>query len=139
MNAPSYELSKYIASVISPLAGKTSLHILNSKHYTGMVKEECVEVEEALVSFDVISLFTNFPIDEAVNVIHRKLAEEEEEEEDLVERTPLPVERISELLELCLKSTYFSYNGEFYEQRQGAAMGSPVSSVAAWSSLRSWP
>ena len=29
----------------------------------------------------------------------------------------------------CLKSTYFSYDGEFYEQRQGAAMGSPVSAV----------
>ena len=82
-----------------------------------------VEAEEALVSFDVNSLFTNVPIDEAVHVIHRKLMEEE----DLVERTPLPAERIAELLQLCLKSTYFSYNGEFYEQRQGAAMGSPSS------------
>ena len=53
------------------------------------------------------------------------------EEEDLVERTPLSPERITELLQLCLKSTYFSYNGEFYEQRQGAAMGSPVSAVVA--------
>ena len=44
-----------------------------------------------------------------------------------MEWTPLPAERIAELLQLCLKSTYFSYNGEFYEQRQGAAMGSPVS------------
>ena len=88
-----------------------------------------MEAEEALFSFDVTSLFTNVPIDEAVDVIHRKLTEEEEE--DLVERTPLPAERIAELLQLCLKSTYFSYNGEFYEQRQGAAMGSPVSAVVA--------
>ena len=83
--------------------------------------------EEVLVSFDVTSLFTNIPINEAMDVIHRKLAAEEEE--DLVERTPLSAERIAELLQLCLKSTYFSYNGEFYEQRQGAAMGSPVSAV----------
>ena len=82
--------------------------------------------EEVLVSFDVISLFTNIPIDEAVDVIHRKLAAEED---DLVVRTPLPVERIAELLQLCLKSTYFSYNGEFYEQRHGAAMGSPISAI----------
>ena len=43
-----------------------------------------------------------------------------------MERTPLPLERLQSS---CLKSTYFSYDGEFYEQRQGAAMGSPVSAV----------
>ena len=74
-DAPSYKLSKYIASVISPLAWKTDSHVLNSKQFTGMVNEECVEAEEALVSFDVTSLFTNVPIDEAVDIIHRKLAE----------------------------------------------------------------
>ena len=87
-----------------------------------------MEAEEVLVSFDVTSLFTNVPIDEAVDIIHRKLTEEEE---GLVEQTPLPAERITELLQLCLKTTYFSYNSEFYEQRQGAAMDSPVSAVVA--------
>ena len=125
IGAPSYKLSKYIASVISPLAGRTSSHVLNSKHFTGVMKEEHVEADEALVSFDVTSLFTNVPTEEAVEVIHRKLTEEE----DLVERTPLSSERIAELLQLRLKSTYFSYNGEFYKQREGAAMGSPVSAV----------
>ena len=82
--------------------------------------------EEVLVSFDVTSLSTNVPIDKAVDAIHRKLVAEEE---DMVERTPLPTERRAELLQLYLKSTYFSYNGELYEQRQGAAMGSRVSTV----------
>ena len=120
-----YKLSKYmyIASVISPLAGKTSLHVLNSKHFTGMVKEGHVEAEEGLVSFDVTSLFTNVPIDKVVDIIHRKLAEEEEEEEDQVEKTPLPVERIAELPQLCLKSTYSS----FYEKRQGEQPWAPMS------------
>ena len=36
-----------------------------------------------------------------------------------------------ELLEVCLRSTYFSYDGVFYEQIDGAAMGSPVSPVVA--------
>ena len=40
-------------------------------------------------------------------------------------------QRIAELLQLCLKSTYLSYNGEFYEQRQGTAMGSSISAVVA--------
>ena len=44
----------------------------------------------------------------------------------LTDRTPLSPYRIAEL-----PSTYFSYGREFYEQREGAAMGSPVSEVVA--------
>ena len=50
---------------------------------------------------------------------------------DLIERKSLSPERIAVLLGLCLRSAYFSYGGEFYEQREGAAMGSPVSVVVA--------
>ena len=34
-------------------------------------------------------------------------------------------------MEMCLKSTYFRYRGNFYEQKEGAAMGSLVSSMVA--------
>ena len=71
--------------------------------------------------------FTNVPIGEAVDIIRARL----EEDESLGERTPLSSGRVAESLQLCLRSTYFSFNGEFYEQREGAAMGSPVSAVVA--------
>ena len=32
---------------------------------------------------------------------------------------------------MCLKSTYFSYGGNFFEQKEGPVMGSPVSAVMA--------
>ena len=41
------------------------------------------------------------------------------------------VEDIILLLEFCLKHTYFSFQGQFYEQVEGAAMGSPVSPIVA--------
>ena len=44
----------------------------------------------------------NASIEEVTNVIHRKLAEEEEKE-DLVERTPISARKIAKLLQLCLK------------------------------------
>ena len=52
------------------------------------------------------------PIEEALKVISNTLVSDE----SLIERTPLDAGRVTELLELCLRSTYFSYQGVFYEQ-----------------------
>ena len=39
--------------------------------------------------------------------------------------------QIADLLNFVLRSTYFQYNGLIYEQKDGAAIGSPVSEVIA--------
>ena len=44
---------------------------------------------------------------------------------------PLPTDDIMDLLNLCLTSTYFQYNGKHYKQLHSTAMGSPVSVVVA--------
>ena len=49
----------------------------------------------------------------------------------LKERTVKEVGDIILLLEFCLKNTYFSFQGQFYEQVEGAAVGSPVSPIVA--------
>ena len=69
--------TKYIASIISPLAGKTSSHVLNSKHFAETMRDITVGEDELLVSFYVSSLFTNVPIGEAVQVIQAKLREDD--------------------------------------------------------------
>ena len=46
-------------------------------------------------------------------------------------KLPLPTNDIMDLLNLCLTSTYFQYNGKHYRQLHGTAMGSPVSVVVA--------
>ena len=52
-------------------------------------------------------------------------------DDSLEERTLLTKERIIEMLRMCLESTYFCYNRDYYEQKEGAAMGSPVSAIVA--------
>ena len=39
--------------------------------------------------------------------------------------------QITSLLEFCLNSTYFTFQGKFYEQVDGTAMGSPISPIVA--------
>ena len=47
-------------------------------------------------------------------------------------RTILSLERIADLLEMCLK---FSYGWKFYKEKEGAVMGSPVSAVHVMANL----
>ena len=109
-----YDPSKYIASIISPLAGKTGSFVKNSGHFIEMIKTEYIKEDEIMVSFDVVSLFTNVPIQESIQIIQLLLPKNEE----LENRTELSVEIVSNLLELCLSSIYFCYKGFFTHKRR---------------------
>ena len=82
---------------------------------------------ECLSTYDVSALFTSVPEDPALNIIKDLL----EKDHTLKERTVLAVSDILLLLDFCLKNTYFSFQNQFYEQVEGAAMGSPVSPIVA--------
>ena len=43
----------------------------------------------------------------------------------------MSIPHITSLLELCLINTYFLFQGKYYEQVQGAVMGSPISPLIA--------
>ena len=67
------------------------------------------------------------PIDPALNIIKDLL----EQDETLSNRTVLSVQHIIGFLGFCLPNTYFSFQNGFYEQVEGLAMGSPVSTMVA--------
>ena len=95
-----------------------------------MLTKQPLDVYFIMVSFDLESLFTNVPIDDAVQTTLRKL----ENDPSLADCTTLTPAQIADLLNFVLTSTYFQYNGLIYE-RKGAAMGSPVSAVIAIANL----
>ena len=80
-----------------------------------------------MVSYDVEALFTSVPTKSAITIIQRKL----EEDKDLHLRTTMSAKQINSLLEFCLNSTYFTFQGKFYEQVDGTAGGSPISPIVA--------
>ncbi len=108
ITSPTFSLSKFIACIISPLAGKTNSYVKNSSHFKLMISEETIGFDEIMVSFDVKSLFTNVPLAEALDVIKDKLVKDE----NLDDRTTLNAEQITNLLEVCLRTTYFVFNKE---------------------------
>ena len=67
-----------------------------------------------MVSFDVVSLFTKVPVEEAITLLSRHF-----KDEDLA------------LYKHVLTSTYFCVDGQFFEQTDGVAMDTPLSPVIA--------
>ena len=80
-----------------------------------------------MMSYDVKALFTSVPKTKAITIIKQLL----EQDQELQQRTSLAIENILSLLEFCITSTYFSFQGKFYEQLECAAMGSPLSPIVA--------
>ena len=82
---------------------------------------------ECLSSYDVSALFTSVLTDPALKIIKVLLVKDP----TLKDRTVIGIDDIILLLEFCLKNTYFSFQGQFFEQVEGAAMGSPVQSYSS--------
>ena len=74
INSPTYNLSRYLAGVLSPLWGKTSHFVRNSHDFVEKIRGMDVNTEDKLISFDVKSLFTKVPIDLSLQIIRRRLA-----------------------------------------------------------------
>ena len=121
-----YALSRYLARVLSPLVGNSSSFVASSSEFVTFSKTVTIPENYELVSFDVVSLFTNVPIELALSVVEKRL-----DEVDVSDHTHLSKEVLVSLLRLCLSSTNFYYNGTVYQQIFGTAMGSPVSVVVA--------
>ena len=80
-----------------------------------------------MVSFDVISLYTTIAIDQALLIIKDLL----EHDNKLADMTLLSSRQILDLLYILLRTTYFRFNVDFYQQTDGAAMEGPTSAIVS--------
>ena len=79
------------------------------------------------VSHDVVSLFTNTPIPQSIEIIKNRL----QKGETLNKRTLLTTDDIVELLIFILTATYLAFRRQVYQQTFGTALGSPASPIVA--------
>jgi hypothetical protein len=130
---PYTPLRPIVSSTGSPcnaLAGKSESFVKNLGHFIES------QSPDTLISFD-ISLFTNVPVNEALQVISNKL----HNDDTLAERSALQAKAIMDLLEVYLRTTYFRVDDKLFQQRDGMAMGSSLSqslATSTWSILRNW-
>ena len=120
-------LAKELSRILGPLVGSSPHHIKNTTDFVQQLTGITLQANEDIASYAVSALFISVLIDPAINIIRRKL----ELDQGLHLRTSMNVEQIISLLEFCLKTTYFQFQGRFFEQLQGIVMGSPISPIVA--------
>ena len=64
--SPTYNLAQHLTKLLHPLVGKTPHHVPNSAGFVNTVKGIILQHSNVLMSFDIKSLFTNVPTDEAI-------------------------------------------------------------------------
>ncbi|RVE46596.1 hypothetical protein evm_008729 [Chilo suppressalis] len=119
IDSPTYELAKHVAKILQPIVGRTSSFVKDSRHFVEILHQNKVEDNHLMVSFDVESLFTNVPVVDCLEVVKVKLQDNN-----------IPTE-YAKFLHHCLTTNFFIYQGQYYLQIDGVAMGSPVAPVVA--------
>ena len=124
---PHYNVGKFLAKLLNPLAQneytlRDSFHAVSEMKY---IPKELFSEGYRLVSFDVVSLFTNVPLTKTVKIILDRIFEEK-----LVATTFLKRTLKKLILDSCTK-TAFSFNNQLFEQTDGVSMGSALGPVLA--------
>ena len=127
-----YNTSRWLADILGELVGKTTHHVKNSQHLASELAELVIEEGDILNSHDVVSLFTNTPIDQVMDIVKDRLEKEDVlKNYNKLQGCKLTSNDVVELLHFILTTTYFTFRSKIYRQLFGTAMGSPVSPIAA--------
>ena len=110
--SPLYNLSKFIAVLLTPLIGAHGFTLKNSYEFVGQLKNWTISRDECMIWFGVISLFTKVPVDVAKTVVLERL----KKDDTLDNRCDLTLTDIITSLNLCLDNTYLYFRGKFYRQ-----------------------
>ena len=131
----SYDVAKFTADITSPLVGQYGHHLQNSKDLVDKLQNFQLESGEVLVSYDVTALFTCTPVQESLAIIKERLCNDN----TLADRTDLSVDQVMSLLEYCLTTTYFQYDGQFFNNLKAQPWGRrchPLLPTCLWKILK---
>ena len=127
IGSATYNIAKFISRTLTPYVKDSPSFIENTPHFIEEIRDLRIDEDELMVSFDVKSLFTTVPIQEATETIEEVLAADE----NLTERTGVTAKTVMELIKLCLSTTYFRFRNNSYQLTDGLPMGSPASPAIA--------
>ena len=131
-NGPTKKLSWLLTKLLSPLLSNVPAHLENSKSLMDCITNLCNSSSttggQTLIpcSFDVVSLYTSIPIQDAIRNVKDKL-----EQYHITTLTVFHHDDICSLLQTILTNTFFTFGDKIFQQVCGLPMGSSVSGILA--------
>ena len=117
-----YNLAKYLCSLLKP---HISSEFCATDTFSFVQEIKQVDFsEKVLVSYDVTSLFTNIPLSETIDLAVNTII-------DMNSNLKLSKLQLKQLFNFATSHTHFLFNGCFYDQIDGVAMGSPLAPILA--------
>jgi len=129
INTALYSLASYLQDIISNSLEHTMSNVANSFELYKSLHNKKIRDNDVLISLDVTSLFTNVPLDLAIDSISRRWP-------SIQQKTKISKNEFLSAIKFVLTSTYFTFNNKIYKQTFGTPMGSPLSPVIADAVMR---
>lgn len=115
VNSETYRISEFIDHHINPLSTKHPSYLKNTYDFISKVKNFAIQNNYLLVTGDVTALYTNMNFTRSVEVVKKAFTENPD--------PARPTDQILELLKISLSGNDFEFNGKYYLQTMGTAMG----------------
>ncbi|XP_062703586.1 uncharacterized protein LOC134286038 [Aedes albopictus] len=117
-------MAQFLAEILGNVVGKTQYHVRNSFEFATEISHVSIPDGCIMYSLDVVSLYTNVPVEKVYQLV-------EEKWEEIQEYTTIPWDSFKHAMKTVLEASFFQYEGKFYCQTTGVPMGSPLSPVVA--------
>ena len=117
-----YNLAKYLCNILSPHI--PTEHCATDTFTFVQDIQSLSMFGKFMVSFDVESLFINIPLGECIDLAVNYISEGNPD-------LKLSKSELRSLFTVATAQTHFLFNGSFYDQIDGVAMGSPLAPVLA--------
>ena len=123
-NNPNYRLAKFLIPHINHLS-INDYTLKNSKEFFDYISNINLPNNSVMASFDIVSLYTNIPIKETVEIITNSIYENDNSFRNLTKKN------FKNLLKLVTEDNYFIFNNKYLKQIEGLSMGNPISATFA--------
>ena len=127
--SPQYDISAWLCNHLKPVIQYYGKHcVKDSFMFSDAIRTKDLTAGGYMCSFDVVSLFTNVPLKEVIDICADALYRNDDIECDL---NTLTEGSFRKLMELVTSGVEFSFDGVMYRQIDGVAMGSPLGPALA--------